>query len=122
MNLKQLMRNPEILWRKSKKINTKKKNPDSDSNITLPSTVSLRLPKDLFPSALTTKTLYAFLDSYIRATCPPHLSCLDLRFLIILREEYKGSGLALCNFLHFLIIYSLLATKYISKYFILEQP
>ena len=42
------------------------------------------LPKGLFPSDLPTKTLYAFLDSSTRATCPTHLSRLDLTFLIML--------------------------------------
>ena len=48
----------------------------------------LDLPKDLFSSGLPTKTLYVFLDSYIRATCLIH-SRLNLRFIIILGEEYN---------------------------------
>ena len=60
-----------------------------------------RLPKSLFPSGLPTKILYAFLDSSVRATCPAHLSRLDLRFLIMLGKEYTVYSSALCNFLHY---------------------
>ncbi|KAJ4446919.1 hypothetical protein ANN_13620 [Periplaneta americana] len=44
--------------------------------------------KDRFPSVLPTNTLYAFLNSSIRATCPAHLKRLDLMFLIMSGEEY----------------------------------
>ena len=60
---------------------------------------------------LLTKTLHAFLDCSIRATCPAHLSRLDLRFLIMLGEEYNACssvGLS-CNFRHSPAISSLLA-------------
>ena len=39
------------------------------------------LPKGLFPSGFPTKTMYAFMDCSIRATCPAHLGRLDLGFL-----------------------------------------
>ena len=51
------------------------------------------------------KTLYAFLDCFIRATC------LDLRFLIMLGEECNACSSALCNFLCFPVILSLLASN-----------
>ena len=69
----------------------------------------LGLLKGLFPSGFPTKTLYAFLDCSIRVTCPAHLSRLDLRFLIMLGEEYNACSSELCNSLHSLIIPSLLA-------------
>ena len=69
----------------------------------------LGLPKGPFPSGFPTKTLYAYLDCSIRATCPSHLSRLDLSFLIMLGEEYNACSSALCNFLHSPVILSLLA-------------
>ena len=50
------------------------------------------LPKGLFASGLLTKTLYAFLDCSIHATCPAQLGSLDLRFLIILGEGPGSSS------------------------------
>ena len=52
------------------------------------------------PNGFPTKTLYAFLDCSIRATCPAHLSRLYLRLLIMLGEEYNACSSALsplCN-------------------------
>ena len=59
------------------------------------------------PSDLPIKTLYAFLDCSLHATCPAHLIRLDLIFLVKLGEEYIAS--ALCNFLHSQVTLSLLA-------------
>ena len=63
----------------------------------------------LFTSVFHTKTLYVFLDCSIRATCPAHLSNLNLRFLITLGEEYNACSSTLCNFHHFPVISSLSA-------------
>ena len=68
----------------------------------------LGLPNGLFPSGFATKTLYAYLDCSIRATCPAHLSRLDFRFLIMLGEEYNACSSGLCNFLHSPVISSFL--------------
>ena len=43
------------------------------------------------------------------ATCPVHFSCLNVRFLIILGEEYNAHSSGLSNFLHSSVISSLLA-------------
>ena len=64
----------------------------------LSSHLRLGLPKSLFPSGFPNKTLYAFLVSFMR---PAHLSRFDLRFLILLDEEYNACSSALCNFLHY---------------------
>ena len=47
----------------------------------------------------------------MRATYPAHLSHLDLRFLIMLDEEYNACSSVLCNFLYSPVISSLLATN-----------
>ena len=78
-------------------------------NIIFPSTFCL--PKGLVPWGFLTKTLYAFLDCSIYATCPAHLSRLDLRFLIMLGEEYYACSSALCNFLHSLNLCSSLKVR-----------
>ena len=72
-------------------------------NIILPST-SL-LPWRSLTLRSFTKILYAFLNCSMCATCPAHLSRLDLRFLIVLCEEYNACCSALYNFP---IIWSLL--------------
>ena len=68
----------------------------------------LGLPKGFFPSGLPTQMLYEFLDCSICATYPAQLSRLDLRFLIMLGEEYNACSSALCNFLKCPVISSLL--------------
>ena len=70
------------------------------SILILSSHLGLGLPKGLLLSGFPTKTLYAFLDCSIHATCPAHLSRLDLRFLIMLGKEYNACSSALCNFLY----------------------
>ena len=57
----------------------------------------------------------------MRATCPANFSRLDLRFLIMLGEEYNVCRSALCNFLHSPVIY-LTEPKNLPNYFILEHP
>ena len=47
----------------------------------------------------------------MRAICPAHLRCLDLRFLILLGEEYNAHSSPLCKFLHSPVILSLLASN-----------
>ena len=85
--------------------------PTSLKSILISSHLRLGLPKGLFPSGFTTKTLYPFLDCSIRATCPAHLSRFDLRLLIMLGEEYNACSSALCNFLHSPVISSFSASN-----------
>ena len=82
--------------------------------------MSLDLPINLFPSGLPTKTLYAFQEFFVRATYPAYLVHLDLRFLIIVGEEYNECSSALCNFLHSPVISSSLGQIYF-RHFILEH-
>jgi hypothetical protein len=51
--------------------------------------LSLGLPSGLFPSRFPTKTLYTFLSSPMRVTCPAQLIRLDLTCLMISGDEYK---------------------------------
>jgi hypothetical protein len=48
------------------------------------------LPSGLLPSGFRTKALYAPLLFPIRATCPAHLSILDLITRMIFGEEYRA--------------------------------
>ena len=52
-------------------------------------TGDLRFKSQLRHKFFPTKTLYAFLDSYISPKCPAHLSRLDLRFLIMQSRIYS---------------------------------
>ena len=57
------------------------------SILILSSHLRLRFPKDLFPSDLSTRNLYEFLDCSIRDKWLSHLCNLNLRFLI----RYQGT-------------------------------
>ena len=77
------------------------------STLRLSSHLHISLTKGLFSSRFPTKILYAFLDYSIRYKSPAYLNRLDLRFLIMLGEEYNACSSELCNFLHFPVISSL---------------
>ena len=74
--------------------------PSSPSILILSPHLRLCLPSGLFPSGLSTKTLYRPLLSPIRATCPSHLILIDFITRTILGEQYRSLSFSLCNFLH----------------------
>jgi hypothetical protein len=79
---------PVPVLSQSNPINTPK--PISLRSILIPSShLLLGLPSGLLPSGFHTKTLYTFLSSPMRATCPAHLIRFDLTCLMISGNEYK---------------------------------
>jgi hypothetical protein len=73
--------------------------------------LSLGLPSGLLPSDYPIKTLYTFLISPMRATCPVQLTLLDFITLTIFGEAYKLWNSSLCSLLQPPANYSLLGTN-----------
>jgi hypothetical protein len=69
------------------------------SILILSTRLRLGLPSGLFPSGFNTKIVYAFRFGTMRATCPAHLTPLNLIILFIPSEEYKLLSSPLCGFL-----------------------
>ena len=78
------------------------------SILILSSHLRLGIPSGLFHSGFPIKTLYTYLPSLIRATCPAHFILLDFITRTIFGETYRSLSFSLCSFLHSLVTSSLL--------------
>jgi hypothetical protein len=70
------------------------------STLILSSHLCLGFLSGHIPSGFRTKTLYGPLLSPIWATCPAHLSLLDLITQVVCGEEYRTCSSLLCSLLH----------------------
>ena len=120
-----LLRNPEVHYHsyiRANSIQSPASQPASlKSILILSSHVHPGFPRGLSHSGFPTKILYAFLDCSIQAMCCAHLSPLDLKFLIMLGEEYNAFSSELYSSPLSGNLGSL-SPIYLSKYFILESP
>jgi len=78
------------------------------SILILSSHLRLGFASGLFPSVFSTNPQYTPLLSPIPAVCSVHLILLDFITQTILGEQYNSLRFSLCNFLHSLVISSLL--------------
>jgi hypothetical protein len=69
-------------------------------SLILSSHLHLGLPSGLHPSGYLTKTLYVSLLSVIYATCPAHLTFLDLITRTIFGEQYRSLSSSICSYRH----------------------
>jgi hypothetical protein len=93
----------------------------SNIHLILSSHICLGLSSKLLYFGFSTKILYAFLFSHMRATCTAHLILLDLIIITILGEEYKLRSSSLCNFIEPPVISSCLV-KICSSVPVLKHP